>query len=212
MMRRLGALQAHLSPSTDSTAAESSSPPLRVAVTGTSVGIGLEFVRQYADAGARVYALCRSPAAASDLAAVAAASNGRVTVHALDQTDAESVASLREELSGVPLDIMINNAVRPAALLPCCRMLAAAPCLRPQPPCTTPQVPELAKVNEVLRRVCGPLSLEAELRGTLRGVRHESEAVVRMALERLDSLLREKRKEARLPACPPARPPALSAV
>ena len=113
MMRRLGALQAHLSPSTDSTAAESSSPPLRVAVTGTSVGIGLEFVRQYADAGARVYALCRSPAAATDLAAVAAASNGRVTVHALDQTDAESVASLREELSGVPLDIMINNAVRP---------------------------------------------------------------------------------------------------
>lgn len=118
--RRLGALQGHLSPSIAVSAAVSASasghaspPPLRVAVTGTSVGIGLEFVRQYAASGARVFALCRSPSAATELAEVAAASNGRVTVHSFDQTDADSVAALSEELSGVPLDVMINNAVRP---------------------------------------------------------------------------------------------------
>ena len=87
-----------------------SETPLRVAVTGTSVGIGLEFVRQYAAAGARVYALCRSPSAATELADLAASSGGRVTVHAFDQADDASAAALKTEFAGVPLDVVINNA------------------------------------------------------------------------------------------------------
>jgi NAD(P)-dependent dehydrogenase (short-subunit alcohol dehydrogenase family) len=83
---------------------------LRVAVSGTSVGIGLEFVRQYAAAGSRVYALCRSPAAATDLAAIAGQSRGMVTVHVFDQSSSESAAALKAELAGVPLDVVINNA------------------------------------------------------------------------------------------------------
>lgn len=106
--RRLGAVAGHLLAALPT--AGTAPPPLRVAVTGTSVGIGLEFVRQYAAAGARVFALCRSPSSATDLQSVAAASNGRVTVHALDQTDSASVGALQEELAGVPIDIMINNA------------------------------------------------------------------------------------------------------
>ena len=79
---RLHHLLLHLSAPAPTTAAAASSEKqgdgqqqqLRVAVTGTSVGIGLEFVRQYASAGARVYALCRTPAAATDLAALATGS------------------------------------------------------------------------------------------------------------------------------------------
>lgn len=102
---RLEALGSHMAPA-------GAQRQLSVAVTGTSVGIGLELVKQYADAGARVYALCRRPEASTDLAEVAAASNGRVTVHKLDQTDNISVDALREQLCGVPIDILINNAVR----------------------------------------------------------------------------------------------------
>lgn len=38
-----------------------------VLITGTDRGIGLEFVRQYAMDGWRVFACCRKPDAATDL-------------------------------------------------------------------------------------------------------------------------------------------------
>ena len=106
MQRRLHALNSHLAPAHVGVQRQ-----LSVAITGTSVGIGLEFVKQYAAAGARVYALCRNPRAATDLLAVAAASSGRVTVHQLDQADSASANALRVELAGVPIDVLINNAV-----------------------------------------------------------------------------------------------------
>ena len=83
---------------------------LRVAVSGTSVGIGLEFVKQYAAAGAHVHALCRSPDKATDLQAVAAQYADMVTVHAFDQSSDESAAELKVSMAGVALDVVINNA------------------------------------------------------------------------------------------------------
>ena len=80
-------------------------------VTGTSVGIGLEFVRQYAAAGATVHALCRNPAQATELQAVADDSAaGLIRVHEYDQTNEASVRALQLRFAGVPVDILINNA------------------------------------------------------------------------------------------------------
>lgn len=79
-------------------------------ITGASRGLGLEFARQYADDDWRVLACCRAPETAADLNQLAAASEGRVSVHRLDVDDGASVAECRRELDGVALDLLINNA------------------------------------------------------------------------------------------------------
>jgi NAD(P)-dependent dehydrogenase (short-subunit alcohol dehydrogenase family) len=81
-----------------------------VLITGANRGIGLELARAYAAAGDRVHAACRDPNAAEALNALAAASNGAVSVHALDVADGASVAALAAGLAGAPIDILINNA------------------------------------------------------------------------------------------------------
>jgi len=77
-----------------------------VLVTGANRGIGLEFARQYAADGWRVHAACRRPDTADDLKAVA----GDVRIHKLDVSDDRQIADLAQELSGEPLDVLINNA------------------------------------------------------------------------------------------------------
>ena len=121
---RLAALNSHLSaPSAQragsvgaSTSSSSSSvsvdpQPKTVVLTGANRGLGLEFVRQYlaAEAPVRLHACCRSPSSAAELQALAAASGGLVTVHALDVTSDDSVAALAAELAGVAVDVLINN-------------------------------------------------------------------------------------------------------
>lgn len=81
-----------------------------VLITGTSRGIGLEFVRQYAQEGARVLATCRKPAAAGALQRIAGSLRGSVSVDALDVTDGDCVAAPARALADVPIDIVINNA------------------------------------------------------------------------------------------------------
>ncbi len=81
----------------------------RVLVTGSNRGLGLEWVRQYAREGARVYATCRFPEQAEALRAVAREHEG-VSLHRLDVTRPDEVADVAEEFSGAPLDLLVNNA------------------------------------------------------------------------------------------------------
>ncbi len=81
-----------------------------VLITGANRGIGLEFVRQYAEAGWQVHACCRDPKAATALTRLAAGSGGRVGVHRLDVDDGGSLAALAKDLKGVAVDVLVNNA------------------------------------------------------------------------------------------------------
>ena len=81
-----------------------------IAITGAGRGIGLELVKQYAQAGDRVFALCRSPEKAEALNAVAAASGGAVTVHAMDVGDDASVKAGAAATGTGPIDVLLNVA------------------------------------------------------------------------------------------------------
>lgn len=81
-----------------------------VFVTGANRGIGLEIVRQYAEAGSSVIACCRAPGRATELQEIAAAAEGRVRVLALEVTDAAQVAQVAAQLKGTPIDILLNIA------------------------------------------------------------------------------------------------------
>jgi len=80
-----------------------------VLVTGSSRGIGLELVRQYAVAGWTVIATARKPAESTSLRELAAR-HSNVRLEALDVVDGASVAALRDRLRGVSIDVLINNA------------------------------------------------------------------------------------------------------
>jgi NAD(P)-dependent dehydrogenase (short-subunit alcohol dehydrogenase family) len=81
-----------------------------VLVTGANRGLGLEFVRQYAQAGWKTYASCRSPKAAKELKALQDQQAGRITILTLDVADASSVGKAAGQLRGEPIDLLLNNA------------------------------------------------------------------------------------------------------
>ena len=81
-----------------------------VLVTGASRGLGLELARQYGADGWDVIACARAPHKAEELAAIAAASAGRIGVRALDVTDFAAIDTLARELAGRPIDVLINDA------------------------------------------------------------------------------------------------------
>lgn len=78
-------------------------------VTGANRGIGLEYVRQLAAAGAAVIGTARDPAGATALAAVAAA-HPQVRIEPLDLEDRASITALGQRLAGVAIDVLLNNA------------------------------------------------------------------------------------------------------
>lgn len=78
-----------------------------VLITGANRGIGLELARQYLRDGWEVHACSRDPDRSKDLQAL---SGEGLHVYALDVSDHDSIAALANKLSGIPLDLLINNA------------------------------------------------------------------------------------------------------
>ncbi len=83
---------------------------MRWVVTGANRGIGLELVRQLAARGDSVDALARDPSDAPALAAIAAASDGRVRTVACDVVSDESVRAAARAIGDVAVDVVLNNA------------------------------------------------------------------------------------------------------
>ena len=81
-----------------------------VLVTGANRGIGLELTRQYAARGWKVIATARKPTEATELAALASKSEGRLIIEALDVTDLAAIDALAAKYQGQPLDVLFNNA------------------------------------------------------------------------------------------------------
>ena len=80
-----------------------------VLITGANASHGLAFAEEYAALGWNVIATCRSPEAADELNALAAA-NSNVQVEQLDIVDDTEIAALAEKLQNVPIDVLLNNA------------------------------------------------------------------------------------------------------
>ena len=80
-----------------------------VLITGANRGIGLEYVRQYAQDGNTVYATVRDIALATELQALAE-KHSQIQVLALDIADITAIQSLAHQLSAVSIDILISNA------------------------------------------------------------------------------------------------------
>lgn len=81
-----------------------------VLITGANRGIGLEHARRFAARGARVFATARAPAEAGELNALAAGSDGRISVFAYEAGDFEAPSRLKAALGGAPLDLLFANA------------------------------------------------------------------------------------------------------
>jgi NAD(P)-dependent dehydrogenase (short-subunit alcohol dehydrogenase family) len=73
-------------------------------ITGAGRGIGIEFARQYAEAGWDVIATVRDPAHAEALRALG------VHTETLDMRDLAAVEAFPDRLGGAPLDLFIANA------------------------------------------------------------------------------------------------------
>lgn len=77
-----------------------------IVITGCDTGLGVEFARQYAAEGHKVYATCLSPETAHETRAIA----GDVEVQKLDMTDHAGIVAFAASLGGRPVDILLNNA------------------------------------------------------------------------------------------------------
>lgn len=80
-----------------------------VLITGSTRGIGFEFVKQYAEVGWTVIATALDPAAAPELKELVA-KNKNITIEQLDVTKDAEIRSLAAKYKGKPIDLLINNA------------------------------------------------------------------------------------------------------
>jgi NAD(P)-dependent dehydrogenase (short-subunit alcohol dehydrogenase family) len=78
-------------------------------ITGSNRGLGLEWVRQFAEDGWRVYAACRHPAEAKELRGMAERLNN-ITIHRMDVTRPDEINAVATELLHEPIDVLVNNA------------------------------------------------------------------------------------------------------
>ncbi|TAN06751.1 MAG: SDR family oxidoreductase [Rhodanobacteraceae bacterium] len=84
----------------------------RCLVTGANRGLGLAFVTQLLERGARVLACCRNPSEAKVLDALAAAHGERLAIHALDVADPAAIDALPQAVARhlQRVDLLVNNA------------------------------------------------------------------------------------------------------
>ncbi len=76
---------------------------MNVVITGASGGIGLAFVKQYSLRGDKVFAICRK--ANAELAQLDV-----TIIDKMDITKAANISQIVQQLKGIHIDILINNA------------------------------------------------------------------------------------------------------
>ncbi len=79
-----------------------------IMITSANRGLGLEFVRQYAADGWRVFAACRNPEVAADLSELAR--QGSVTIFPMDVTNPHSIKRAAAALGNETIDVLVNSA------------------------------------------------------------------------------------------------------
>jgi NAD(P)-dependent dehydrogenase (short-subunit alcohol dehydrogenase family) len=79
-----------------------------IMITSANRGLGLEFARQYAPDGWRIFAACRNPHVAHDLHKLAR--THAVTILPMDVTDHASIRRAAAGLNDEPIDVLLNSA------------------------------------------------------------------------------------------------------
>lgn len=80
-----------------------------ILISGSNRGLGLEWVRQYAEEGRRVFATCRHPSEALALQALAE-QHSAISVHRMDVTVQDEINAVAAELLKETLDVLVSNA------------------------------------------------------------------------------------------------------
>ena len=81
-----------------------------VLITGTNRGLGLEFVKQYLEAGNRVLATARVPEESAELQALKQQYPNHLSLYELDVSSADSRKQFAKAIGDQPLHLLINNA------------------------------------------------------------------------------------------------------
>lgn len=81
-----------------------------IVITGANRGIGFALVKTYLIGGNRIYAFCRRPDQATELAQLAASSGSQLTLHSLDMADGNSISQVASVLADTPVDVLLNVA------------------------------------------------------------------------------------------------------
>jgi NAD(P)-dependent dehydrogenase (short-subunit alcohol dehydrogenase family) len=81
-----------------------------VLITGANRGLGLEFAKQYAADGWRVFAACRHPAAAAELRQVANEHRDNIAILTMDVTDLSTIEAAAAKLNAEAIDVLMNSA------------------------------------------------------------------------------------------------------
>jgi len=79
-------------------------------ITGANRGLGLEFTKQILQSGHNVYAACRNLNDIDELDLLSNEYKNKLIIVNLDINDHDSILKLSEQLKGISIDVMINNA------------------------------------------------------------------------------------------------------